>query len=373
MTPASATFVLTEISRERNRDMLKILEESPIETPWLTVRFDHAPDIFVLPELFSERVVWAGALKGEELAGYAMMAYQRRYVDGEPRLVTYFGNAHVRREDRGQGLTSRMGERLFRGRDERADIGYAIVMTGNRPAERFIGRRPPGCPDLPPSRTIGSLCARNILILGRKRESAGFHVRRATVADVDAMVALLQAEFRHRLFGPILDKDAFLLNAGARPGCALEDHYVAVKDGEIVGTCAAWDMGPLRQTRIIRFGTELRLAKAAHAVWAPLAGSPAWPREGERIKDITITDCAVRGRDPEILEALLRRIYNELRPRGYMMMTFGSCRDDPLLQATRPFLSYPVISNIVLYAKDPALLADGHFDTSLPYVDLAMV
>ncbi len=56
MSAAAGEYVVERISRERNGDMLKILEESPIETPWLTVSFDRAPDIFALPELFSERV-----------------------------------------------------------------------------------------------------------------------------------------------------------------------------------------------------------------------------------------------------------------------------------------------------------------------------
>jgi len=373
MTPASDVFHLEEISRERNGEMLEILTESPIETPGLTVGFDRAPDIFALPELFSERVTCAGVLKGDELFGFAMLSYQKRYVNGEPRLVMYFGNAHVRKDDRGHGFTYRIADRLFKGRDRRSDIGYAIVMTGNKPAERFIGQHKAGYPDFPASRTIGALCARNILILGRKKESPAFRVRRATLADVDAIVSLLRDEFRPRLFGPVVDRDTFLENAARRPGCGLEDHYVAERDGEVVGTCAAWDMERLRQTRIIRYGTKLGLAKKVHSLFAPLAGFPILPREGERIKDVTITDCAVRERRPEILEALLRKISNDLHARAYNMMTVGSSRQDPLLRATRGFISHPVVSNIVLFAKDPALLAEGRIDASLPYMDLAMI
>jgi hypothetical protein len=153
----------------------------------------------------------------------------------------------------------------------------------------------------------------------------------------------------------------------------VEDHYVAESAGEIVGTCAAWDMERLRQTRIIRFGTKLKLAKGAHAMAARLAGFPRWPRQGERIKDVTITDCAVRGRRPEILEALLRTIYNDLGAKGCTMMTVGGCGGDPLLGAAGAFVSYPVVSNIVLFAKGPALLAGDSFGASHPYVDMAMV
>ena len=373
MTLPPDGFFLEEISRERNGEMLRIMEDSPIETSGLTIGFDRAPDIFAIPELFSERVACVGFLKEGKLFGFAMMSYQERYVDGEPRLVMYYGNAHVKIEGRGHGFIYRVSDRLFRGRDERSEIGYAIVMTGNRAAEKFIGQRKPGYPDLPVSRVIGALCAKNILILGRKKESGEFRVRRATLDDVDAIVSLLQDEFHPRLFGPVIDRDIFLENAARRPGCGLSDHYVAERDGEVVGTCAAWSMEQLRQTRIIRYRAKLKLAKKVHALFARLAGFPSMPGEGERIKDVTITDCAVRDRKPEIFEALLRHIYNELHERKYNMMTVGSCRRDPLLRAARGFIGYQVVSNIVLFAKDPSLLAEGRIDASLPYVDVAMV
>lgn len=373
MNRPSDGFHVEEIGPERNRAMLRILEGSPIEARGLTIAFHREPDIFAVPALFFERATCAGFFKGEELLGFAMLSTQKRYVNGEPRLVMYYGNAHVKDEGRGHGFVYRVSDHLFRGGDERAEIGYAVVMTGNKAAERFIGLRRPGYPHLPYSRVIAALCARNILIMARKKESREYRVRGATLADVDAMVSLLQDEFRRRLFAPVIDSGIFLDNVAKRPGCELSNYYVAEKNGEIVGTCAAWDMGRLRQTKILRYGARLKFVKKGHAIFARLAGFSPMPGEGDTIKEVTITDCAVRGRKPEILAALLRKIYNEYRVRKYNMLTVGSCRHDPLLQATREFASYPVISNIVLFSKDPSLLAEGRIDASLPYVDLAML
>jgi hypothetical protein len=373
MNDPSDGFALEEISRARNADMLRILEESPIETRGLTIAFDRAPDIFAIPELFADRVACVGFLKGGELFGFAMLSVQDRYVNGEPRPVSYYGSAHARAEGRGHGFLFRVSDRLFQGHDEGAEIGYAVVMTGNEAAERFIGRRMSAYPNLPYSRVIASLSASNILVLARKKESGTIRVRGAAPADVDIMVSLLQEEFRQRLFAPVIDRETFIENAARRPGCAISDHYVAEKDGRIVGTCAAWDMGRLQRTRIIRYGPKLKLARRGHAILARLAGLPPWPEEGDAIKSVTITDCAVRNRDPEILEALLLRVYNDSRERKFHMLTVGSCRQDPLLRATRRFISFRVLSKIVLLAKDPSVLAEGRLDASLPYVDLAML
>jgi hypothetical protein len=364
---------LRQIGRERNRDMLRILEESPIVTRDLTVGFERWPDVFAIPELFSERVACVGFLKGEELFGFAMLAYQKRYVNGEPRRVMYFGNVHVKREGRGRDFTCRVSDYFATEKDDRPDIGYALVMSGNRAAETFIGHRKPGYPDLPYSRRIGSFCAWNILVTRRKKESQKFRVRRAAAADVDAIVALLQDEFRRRLFGPVIDRRTFLENTSRRPGCGLLDYFIAEREGEVVGTCAAWDMGRLKQTRIVRYGTKLEFVRRGYAVLARLAGSAPMPGKGETIRDVTVTDCAVRKRDPDILEALLRKIYNEYRERKYQMLIVGGCRHDPLLAATAKFVTHPVVSNIVLFAYDPSRLAEGRIDVSLPYVDPAML
>jgi hypothetical protein len=44
-----------------------------------------------------------------------------------------------------------------------------------------------------------------------------------------------------------------------------------------------------------------------------------------------------------------------------------------LLRATKRFLGQTTVSEIVLFSTDPSLLEDGRVDTSLPYIDLAML
>jgi hypothetical protein len=373
MSAPSDGFCLREIGRERNEDMLRILEESPVVTRDLTVGFERRPDVFALSELFSEQVACVGFVRGEELYGFAMPAFRKLYVNGEPRRVMYFGNVHVKREARGRDFVCRVSDYLAKKGGDRPDLGYALVMSGNRAAETFIGRRKPGFPDLPYSRVVGTFCAWNIPVTLPKKESWEYRVRRAGAADVNAIVALLEAELRPRLFAPVIDRRTFLEDISRRPGCALSDYYVAERWGKIVGTCAAWDMGRLKQIRIFRYGQKLEFARRLYAVLARLAGSAPMPRRGGILRTVTVTDCAVRGRDPAVLEALLRKIYRDVRERRYHMLIVGGCRRDPLLAATEKFIARSVVSHIVLFANNPALLADGRIDATLPYVDPAML
>jgi hypothetical protein len=373
MKTAAEEYHLREISRECNWEMLRILAETPIETPGLSIVFDRQPDIFAIPRLFSERVEGVGFFRGDRLAGFAMLMFQSRYVNGEPRMVAYIGNVHVRKEARGRGFSYRAGDCFSKKMRGVCDLGYAVVMTGNRAARKFIGRRRPGQPDLVRSRAIGTLRAKSILVMGRKREGDGYRVRRAEPSDVDTLVGLLRDEFQTRLFAPVVDRDSFLLNLSARPGCDLSHYYVAERGGEVVGTCAAWDTGGLKQNRIVRYGRKLKWLRSVHTAAAALLDLPPLPKEGGTTKEATITDCAVRDRDPEILEALLSRVHNDCAQKRYNLLIFGSCGQDPLLRATKRFLGQTTVSEIVLFSNDPSLLADGRIDTSLPYIDLAML
>jgi hypothetical protein len=373
MTNPAEEYHLRKISQEWNWEMLRILGETPIETRGLSIVFDRRPDIFAIPRLFSERVECAGFFRGASLAGFAMLMFQSRYVNGEPRTVAYFGNAHVKREARGRGFANRSAGYLSREMRGVCDLGYAVVMAGNRAAGRFIGRDWPGQTEPVHSKVVATLRAKSILVMGRRGESDGYRVRHAEFADVDAVVGLLGDEFRARLFGPIVDRGSFLRNLSARPGCDLSQYYVAERGGRVVGTCAAWDTGGLKQNRIVRYGRKLKWLRKAHAAAAALLDLPPLPKEGGTTREATVTDCAVRGRDPEILEALLSRIHNDCAQKEYNLLIVGSCGQDPLLRATKRFLGQTTVSEIVLFSTDFSLLAEGRIDASLPYIDLAML
>jgi hypothetical protein len=373
MTAAANAYSLREIGRERNEDMRRILAASPVEAGGLAVSFGRDPDVLFLPELFSERVRCAGFFKAERLVGFAVLMRQVRYVDGAPRRVMYFGSAHVTEEGRHRGFLGRASDLLLRGREEWPELGFAVVMRGNRSAEKFIGRGGPGHPGFPHSRVIGTFRAKNVLVLGPRKESRAFVVRRAKPGDVPSIVALLQAEFKGRLFAPVVDTAVFLRNLDKRPGCALADWRVAEAYGRIVGACAAWDMGCLKQTRIVRYGRKLKGLRALHSAVGLFRGFPKLPREGQALRDMTVADWAAENGNPEILEALLRSVYKDCWARRYNMMIVGGSIDDPALRAADRFPGPSVLSNIVMFSKDPALLEKGRIDTSRPYVDLAML
>ena len=350
--------------------MLEVLREAPIDARGLRICFDRDPDIFLAPELTSEHVEWAGFFHGTELLGFAMLSYRNVYVNGLSRTVMYYGNAHVKKAGRRKGFLYKTSDFFLRDTYNKANLGYAVVMKKNEAAERFIGKRKWEYPNHPFSKIVSDLKVINIMLTFRKKESSEYLVRKATMMDVDSIVSLIREEHSKRLFAPVMDKTIFLKNLEKRPNFDISNYYVAEKEGKTVGVCASWDTGIFKQNVIVRYGRRLKMIKIFHTIFARLFDLPRLPKEGEALRDVTVIEYAAKERNPDILEALLLKIYNEYRVRKYNMLIIGSCSDDPILNATQNFYNHSVVSSVILFSKDESLLEQGKMDTSLPYIDL---
>jgi hypothetical protein len=386
------------IDRSHNSRMLQILSASPIEAKALTICFDRQPDMFAMAELKYDPARYVGFWSGDDLVGFIMLGFHRGYVDGQPTTVMHLSDYYVLPAFRGRGSFAEAVELLVADRPDDATLGYAVIMQGNRSAERFMALEPDRLPIAAKNRTVATLEAHSILITFRRRARRGPAVRPATVDDVEAIVALLRAEYSHRLFAPIVDRDTFVRNLGRRPGCGIESYYVAEQGGRPVGVLAAWDTRAFKQNRVVRYGTGLAMTRLAYGAVRPLFGFPRLPAPGEAFRDLHITDCAAIDRSPDVVQALLERVYADGRERGYNTIIFGSAAQDPLLAAARRFHSEVTRSHIVLFSVPPdgvgrsaprgflsekplpplgcsAVAADfaTGLDTSLPYIDVALL
>lgn len=373
MNKDSSLYCLKEIGREYNDEMLAILKESPIESGGLTICFDKEPDIFLIPELKSDYFKCVGFFKENELLGFAMVLYLEVYVNNKPQTVMYFCNMYVKKRGRHKKFGFKAGEYLFKETYGETNLGYSIVMKGNKPAESYINKRDKRFPSIPFTKFISYLDVKNIILVQRKKESSKYKVRHAGMDDIDVIVDFLKKEFSQRLFAPVIDREKFLQNLKRRPDFNITNYFVAEKDEKIVGVCAAWDMSSFKQNKVISYRKSFKFKKILFSLLAGIFKFSPLPREGNAFKDVTITDCAVGERNPEIMEALLLKIYNEYREKKYNTLIFGSYYNDPLLKAVKNFFSKSVISNIILFSKNKSDLEDGKIDKSMPYVDIAML
>jgi GNAT superfamily N-acetyltransferase len=364
-------YHIEAIDKRYNNEMLEILRLSPISTKDLTIYFDRQPDIFKLAEIKYQPYHYYGFFRLETLRGFGMIGYHKAMVNTLQRTVFHIKDFYVSPDARGKGFLFGTTEKLFRETYNHSTLGYAVVMVGNKPPLRYVGNRIPEYPYIPYSRVINQLDVRNILLLLPIKQESGYTVRTATTGDIPAIVSLLNTEHRDRLFGNIYREESFQNYLKSCPGLEINNYYMAFdKNGKLTGVCAAWDCSLFKQTRVLSYGRRFLPAKITYTALAKFLGRPPLPSCGEHFKDFIVTDYAVKERDPKIMNALLKVIYNDYIKQGYQNMIWGSSIDDPLLNASKGFFYKRVISNIVLTSTESGMIESGAVRNHLPYIDL---
>ena len=368
ITASAGDYRLRVLDEGWNRRLLELARISPVTTDQIKIHFDRSPDIFTIPRLTSFKYRCLGLFKQDNLVGYAIASYQRRYIDGEAADVLYLGNMHVIERGLGKVFLEKLSQRYRRVVPESTEVEYlyAYVIGKNIPAMKLVeaGHLQSGA--------IGEIVMDTIFLIIPKRLSTKYSVRFARREDMDAIVSLLAREHQSRFLAPVFDREIFLENLSQRPNFSIENYVVALENDQIVGACSAWDMTSFKRNRVLAYGRKLSLIRFVYNLAALLFGSRRLPKSGETFRDITIAEYAVRDRDPEIMEALLRFLYRHYRNRGFQSLIFGSSIDDPLLKATETFITNRVTSNVILASHEGNPL-EQHEGKPLIYADAIQI
>ncbi len=369
-----SNYHIKPIDSSHGTNMLEILRGSPIVTDRMTICFDRQPDIFALTRCKYDDYYYQGLFDGETLKGFGMVGYHTALVNGDPTGVFCARDLYILPEARGRGFVAQSTESHFREHQHLAPLGYGLIMQGNRASMRFVGKRPDSNHYSPLSRVIGRQVIHTILLALPVAVSRDYIIRRAQTDDIPAIVRLLNAEHKDRLFGKIYTETSFQATLQKSSGLSISDYFLAFdRNGKCCGVCAGWDMSGMKQTRVLKYGRAFLPARAAWKAISILFNRPPLPKPGEHFREVTLTDYAVQDRNPAIMNALLRSVYCEYRQLGYHFMVWGSCMDDPLLAAARGFMSQKIVSNIVLFSTQAGLLEEGMVKNQLPYIDISAI
>jgi GNAT superfamily N-acetyltransferase len=270
------------LDKSNNADMLRILESAPITTGDITLCFDRQPDIFLLPEIKYEQFSYLGFFLKDKLAGFILNGYYQALVNGEPETVYHMTDFYIAPEARGRGFSYTISDFLLNEPYRNAKLGYAIIMEGNANALKLIGHRHPKFPNMPWARIINKLEVRNIMIAWPLKRSKLYSVRHAEKSDIPAMVSLLKAEHKNRLFGLIFSEATFENHIQRHPGLTIGSYYLAIdRQGAVCGVCAAWDCTSFKQNRVLKYGPRFKPAKMAYHGLSKVFGFAALPKEGD--------------------------------------------------------------------------------------------
>ncbi len=372
MSEFKSAYSTRLLTPEDNEKMLELLKASPIESGDLSICFDRQPDIFIMANLKYKPAKYIGLFIGDRLIGFGLVGYHIGMFNSTAQEVYHLSNIFVDKEYRGRGFLLRAHRMFFEEVLDKSLPGYAVIMKGNKNAERYIGWQSKKYPYMPKSSLLSEYDVRNIIITTKKRESKEV-VRKATGKDIGTIISLLKDEFSNRLFAPDISDVSFQMNIRERPDFSISNYYVVERNSQVIGVCAAWDCSSFKQIRILKYSRKFRLIKNGYNLIAPLLKLPRLPYPGQAFKAIYITDVSIKNRDPRVFNALLRKVYNEYKQKEFNLIVLGSYKNDQLLDATNDFFYQSVESNVYLYYDNDKTRTEIEQNNRKPYIDIAFL
>ena len=338
------------------------------------LRIDREPDFLALNRLEGEQ--WqVGVVPGlapGSIAGCVAVSERRAYIDGRPTRTMYLGDLKVHPAHRGGPVADALEEYARAACRQMGGETVPCLLTilaGNGAMERrTLGPR--GLPVLTRFATVRSHSIP--FVWGRPQSVGGLHVDVARRSDVDEMARLWQQVAPARQFAPVHDAESLGALADTAPGLGIESFWLARDaSGRIVGFVAAWDQSSFKQLRVTSYSARLGIVRAGFNLLARLGQATPLPPAGGQLRCLTAFSVCVPGSRPDVLRALLLRIYAAHRTHGYSCLNIGLDLRDPLAVALRGFLAQP--TDIHAYITTPAGVYAGpplgtlplHYETAL--------
>ena len=324
----------------------------------ITLCVEREPDFLALDRLLGDPWHVAVAECGGAIVGCIAVAARESYLHGRPALTMYVGDLKVHPAHR-DGVAA---DALIRHASSVCgELGGAqvpmqfTILAGNRPMERRV----PGVRGLPLFTRFATLRAYTAPLPRRRPpRDSDWSVTRASVRDLEEMIALWRRVAARRNFATVFTEERFLRWLDDAPGLELANYLVARgRSGRIAGFLAVWDTSPLHTLRVLHYSRRLSAFRMLHNAVAPLFGSATLPSRGQPLRTCTALHLCVPQSDPGALRALLLRALDLARAGGCTAFTLGLDVRDPLSVALRGLLAQPTV--VHAYVTSPSGRYDG--------------
>jgi hypothetical protein len=359
-----------------NPALLSLFGEVPMQGD-LVLSTQRGPDFFSLYRM--QRGVaecWVADGEPGRLTGMGCLLLRDGWLDGQPAAVGYLGDLRARfRARRQKGLARFYGEVFEQARTRHScQVFLTAVLASNAAALAALVRRSPRRPDQPWYHLLRRFRLVSIQFEGRRRPRAsqGLVVTRAQASDLPELVALLDRDHRARPFGYRFDQGELEHRLARWPGFSLERIWLA-RDGHggrLLGCTTAWDPAPVKRYRVEAYRGALLWQKRAWNAAAKLTRWTPLPQVGEAFRTLYLCNTSIEGDDPRILRALLDRIYEDARPRGYHLLSAPVYEQDPLGRAFQGFFTREL--DFHLYAVSSARAPRTEFPPGRPGFEPAL-
>ncbi len=312
--------------------------------------------VIVCRETASNRIVGLGS------RGSSLM-----YVNGEPMRAGYLADLRGDPAYRKGTLLAR-GYRFLRALDlaDPLPIYYTIIYETNVVALRNLVGARAGLPSYVP---LGRVLTPAIHLDFPKRviTAPGVVLRPARVDELSTIVAFLNRQLCRRQFAPAYQERDFL-PCGRCSSLPIENFFLALRDGRIVGTVAGWDQGAIRQTHVERYSSRLTALRPIYNFASRFCPLKPLPPVGGRIPHLYLCCIAIEHNEIAVFQALLRFAYNQLRSGPWHYAIIGMHERDPLVSALsgyRAIAAAGILHRVVMGSE-------YQLSNNVPYIEIAL-
>ncbi|MEE9572120.1 MAG: hypothetical protein V3W20_03635 [Candidatus Neomarinimicrobiota bacterium] len=195
-------------------------------------------------------------------------------------------------------------------------------------------------------------------------------IMRGTDFELDEIVSFLNRNGSKRQFFPVYSKWDFISNYTR--DFSQSNFYVAVKGHKIIGILGVWDQSRFKQNRIIKYHGGLGKFRKIINVVLSLSGYHTLPSPGEELKLLYTAFVCIYDDKPDILNTLLRTIYNDYKNSKSHFLCIGLHEKDPLNIALKQFSTFRYYSRLYVVNWEDGNQFCKKLDKSrVPYLELA--
>lgn len=347
--------------------ILDLIRRTP-QRGLVTLNFERDPDFYLGACVSCEDPeIWVAGEDTGPLLAVFNVGRRTLYVNGEPRRLRYAHDLRVDLQARGGLLLHRMFRQLRRILAE-GEWMQTVILEENRASIDTVGSGRAGLPRYYPHGEIETSLL-STAFARRPLSLPGIDVARATIADIPALQAFLDAQAPLRQFFPAYQLGGLLVADRYFTDLAPENYLLALRGGEIVGVLGDWDQAAFKKTRVLAYPGVTQWVRPLYNALRPLTGGLRLPPAGGTLRYRMLHTLAIRDQDPELLRLLLaHQLYAHREAADALVL--GAFRGDPLLPALRGLRRRTQASRhyLVSYDGDPREQLDPGL---LPYVDLA--
>ncbi len=342
MNTQSPHFLFEQATAQDSDEILTILEDVPF-TGKISLLYTRRPDAYASLKREGEDVVVLVArdTDNNKIAGFGACAIRTLFVNGIPARVGYLFGLRVAAAYLKKFPILHRGYAYLRTLPQTRDVACYIttILEDNLYAQAVLEKRRNFMPIYHPVGKYEIFA----LTTGRAKKSSGaarfsHSLRRATPADLPALITFLQEQGQYFQFFPVITEPA--LNSGFFPGLRVEDFWVMPNvEGEFLAVGALWDQRSYKQYVLQGYGGYFKLV-SPFAKLLPLFGFPALPPPGTILAFCTLTFWAVKDRNPEIFSLFLDQLARAAASYPFLLVGVHEAHPLRLRLQKRPHIRY---------------------------------